>query len=101
MMEHEKNKSHNFDVNTAGKEPPTPQPNIGKASMKDRYHIHGFFKEDRMPDGNHFPVTHEMDKHVETYADILDSLAKFLASYTPKFCNGLSIGIVEEPTLVD
>jgi len=70
--------------------------------MKEmRYHIHGFFKEDQMPDGNHFPVTHVMDKHVETVDELIESFAKFLASYNPKFCYGLSIGIVEEPTLVE
>ena len=98
MMVHEKNKSHNFDANTAGEEPPTPQPNIRKASMKDRYHIHGFFKEEQR---RGFVVCHELDKHIETIVELQDVYKTFLASYNPRFCYGLSIGIVEEPTLVE
>ena len=98
MMELEKNKSHNFDGNTAEKEPPTPQPHIGKGSMKDRYHIHGFFKEEQR---RGFVVCHELDKHVETIVELQDVYETYLASYNPRFCYGLSIGIVEEPTLVE
>lgn len=70
-----------------------------------RYHIHGHFVEDRMPYVDekdrlfeHFPVHHQMDKFVETFAELQDSYDRFLASYTTKFCYGLSIGIVEETT---
>ena len=64
-----------------------------------KYHIIGHFVEDRLPDGNHFPVHHQMDKFVDSFAELLDIEKSFLAPYNSK-CYGLSIGITEESTLV-
>ena len=66
-----------------------------------RYHIHGHFVEDRMPDGKHFPVHHEIKKDVETFAELQDTYDRFLADYNKLYCYGLAIGIAEEPTLVE
>ena len=49
----------------------------------------------------HFPVHHQMEKDVETFDEIIETIGKFLSPYTQKFCYGLSIGISEEPTLVE
>jgi len=63
-----------------------------------RYHIHGHFVEEQR---RGFAVHHQMDKFVETFAELQDSYDGFLASYTTKFCYGLSIGIVEESTVTE
>jgi len=66
-----------------------------------KYHIMGHFVEDRLPDGNHFPVHHQMDKFVDSFAELLDVKNNFLKSYKPKWCYGLSIGISEESSEID
>jgi len=60
--------------------------------------MHGHFVEEHRKG---FAVHHEMDKYVKTFAELQDILDGFLASYDPKYCYGLSIGIAEEPSLVD
>jgi len=77
--------------------------------MKEiRYHIHGHFVEDRMPYVDekdrlfeHFPVHHEIQKDVETFEELIETIGKFLSSYTTKYCTGLTFGISEEPSLVE
>jgi len=77
---------------------------------KIRYHINGHFIEDRMPFVDkkdrlfdHFPVHHQMQKDVETFDELIETIGKFLSSYTtdPKFCYGLVLGISEESSLVE
>lgn len=63
-----------------------------------RYHIHGHFIEERR---RGFAVHHEMDKNVDSFPKLRDALDGFLAPYVPKYCYGLSIGIAEEPSLVE
>jgi len=63
-----------------------------------RYHIHGFFKEEQK---RGFVVCHEIDKHTENSLEIAEILNIFTASYDMNYCYGLSIGIVEEPSLVE
>jgi len=66
-----------------------------------RYHLNGHFVEDRLPDGNHFPVHHTIDTILETFTELQDRIDSFLSSYNPRFCYGLVLGISEEPTLVE
>jgi len=66
-----------------------------------RYHINGHFVEDRLPNGEHFPVHHTIEKSVETYAELQDTYDRFLDSYNKLFCYGLVLGISEEPSLVE
>lgn len=63
-----------------------------------RYHIHGHFVEEQR---RGFAVHHTMDKTVDSFAELCDAQDGFLASYVPKYCYGLSIGISEEPSLVE
>jgi len=63
-----------------------------------RYHIHVHFVEEQR---RGFAVHHEMDKHVDSFAELRDAQDGFLASYVSKYCYGLSIGIAEEPSLVE
>jgi len=63
-----------------------------------RYHIHGHFVEEQRKG---FAVHHQIDVTAETYAELQDKYDSFLSSYLPKYCYGLSVGISEEPTLVE
>jgi len=66
-----------------------------------RYHLNGHFVEDRLPDGNHFPVHHTIDTTIETFTELQDRIDSFLSPYNPRFCYGLVLGISEEPSLVE
>jgi hypothetical protein len=66
-----------------------------------RYHIHGHFVEDRIPDGNHFPVHHTIEVVVETFTELQDRYDSFLLSYNSRCCYGLTIGISEDPSAVE
>ena len=67
--------------------------------MKEmRYHIHGFFKEEQR---RGFVVCHEIDKHTGNALEIAEILNNFTKDYDMSYCYGLSIGIVEEPSLVE
>ena len=63
-----------------------------------RYHINAHFVEEQR---RGFPVHHQMEKSVETYAELQDTYDGFLASYDKVYCYGLVLGISEEPTLVE
>lgn len=63
-----------------------------------RYHINGHFIEEQR---RGFAVHHQMEKSVETFAELQDSYDGFLASYNPTYCYGLTLGYSEEPTLVE
>ncbi len=68
---------------------------------KMRYHLNGHFVEDRVPNGNHFPVHHTIEVTLETFIELQNRYDSFLSPYNPKFCYGLVIGISEESTLVE
>ncbi len=63
-----------------------------------RYHIHANFVEEKQ---KKIVVEHKIDKNIETFTELRDVLDEFLNSYNLSYCFGLSIGIVEEPTLVE
>lgn len=63
-----------------------------------RYHINAHFVEEQR---RGFPVHHQIEKDVETYAELQDTYDRFLASYDKVYCYGLVLGISEEPTLVE
>ncbi len=63
-----------------------------------RYHLNGHFIEEQR---RGFAVHHTIDTTLETFAELLDRYNSFLSPYNPKFCYGLTLGISEEPTLVE
>jgi len=63
-----------------------------------RYHIHGHFVEEQKKG---FAVHHTIDTTLETFTELQDRYDSFLSSYNVRFCYGLSIGISEEPSLVE
>lgn len=63
-----------------------------------RYHIHAHFVDEQKKG---FSVHHEIDKNIETFTELRDVLDEFLNSYDLRNSYGLSIGIVEEPSLVE
>ena len=72
------------------------------------YHLNGHFVEDRMPYVDekdrlfeHFPVHHQMQKDVETFAELQDIYDGFLSPYNKLYCKGLAIGISEESSRVE
>ena len=67
-------------------------------SKEMRYHINGFFKEEQR---RGFVVCHVIDKHTGNALEIAEILNNFTQDYDMSYCYGLSIGIVEEPTLVE
>ncbi len=63
-----------------------------------RYHIHGHFVEEQR---RGFAVHHEIKKDVDDALLVAEILNAFTSSYDQKYCYGLSIGISEEPSLVE
>ncbi len=63
-----------------------------------RYHIHGHFVEEQR---RGFSVHHQIEKNVDDALEVADIINNFTKSYDQTYCYGLSIGISEEPTLVN
>jgi len=63
-----------------------------------RYHIYGHFIEEQRKG---FAVHHEIQKDVDDALLVAEILNAFTSSYDQKYCYGLSIGISEEPSLVE
>jgi len=63
-----------------------------------RYHIHGHFVEEQRKG---FAVHHEIQKDIDDALLVAEILNAFTNSYDQKYCYGLSIGISEEPSLVE
>lgn len=63
-----------------------------------RYHLNGFFKEEQR---RGFVVTHLIQKDYETEKELSHALGLFMKDYNPEYCYGLSIGMSEEPSLVE
>lgn len=63
-----------------------------------RYHLNGIFKEEQI---RGFAVTHQIQKDYETEKELAHALGLFMDDYNPEYCYGLSIGISEEPSLVE
>ncbi len=63
-----------------------------------RYHFNGHFVEEQRLG---FPVHHQIQKDVETFAELQDIYDGFLSGYNKLYCKGLAIGISEESTLVE
>jgi len=63
-----------------------------------RYHIHGHFIEEQRKG---FAVHHEIDKHCDTAVELTNTLNLFTSDYDSRYCYGLSIGVAEEPSLVE
>jgi len=63
-----------------------------------RYHFHGHYIVE-MRKG--FPVHHTIEKSVETAVELTTALNGFTSEYDSRHCYGLSIGVSEEPSLVD
>lgn len=63
-----------------------------------RYHFHAHFVEEQRKG---FAVHHQIEKDCETFAELQDLTYQVLASYSQKYCYGLSIGVAEEPTIAD
>ncbi len=63
-----------------------------------RYHIHGHFVEEQR---RGFAVHHQIEKDVDDALLVSEILNGFTNDYDQTYCYGLSIGISEEPTLVE
>lgn len=63
-----------------------------------RYHIRGHFIEEQRKG---FAVHHEIEKDVDDALVMAEILNAFTSDYNQKYCYGLSIGIAEEPSLVE
>lgn len=63
-----------------------------------RYHFHGHFVEEQR---RGFAVHHQIQKDCENFSELIFMQDEFLASYHPKYCYGLTIGIAEEPTMAE
>ena len=63
-----------------------------------RYHIRCHFVEEQRKG---FAVHHEMEKDVDDAVELSQLLTSFTNTYNPTYCYGLTIGISEEPTLVE
>jgi len=69
-----------------------------KMSIKIRYHFRGHYIVE-MRKG--FPVHHDIEKDCETAAEMTTALNQFTSEYDSRHCYGLTIGISEEPSLVE
>lgn len=63
-----------------------------------RYHFNGIYKIEQR---RGFVVTHILQKDYDTEKELSKALGQFMNNYNPEYCYGLSIGISEEPTLVE
>ena len=63
-----------------------------------RYHFNGIYKEEQR---RGFVVTHLLQKDYDTANELAQALSRFMKDYNSEYCYGLSIGISEEPTLVE
>jgi len=63
-----------------------------------RYHVHGHFVEEQR---RGVPVHHQIEKDVDDALLVAEILNAFTSGYDQKSCYGLSIGISEEPSLVE
>ena len=63
-----------------------------------RYHIHGHFIEEQRKG---FSVHHQIQKDVDDALLMAEILNAFTSQYDQTYCYGLSIGIAEEPSLVE
>lgn len=63
-----------------------------------RYHINGHFVEEQR---RGFAVHHQIQKDYDTEKDLAQALGLFMKGYNSEYCYGLTIGMSEEPTLVE
>lgn len=63
-----------------------------------RYHFNGIYKEEQR---RGFVVTHLLQKDYDTAKELAQALGQFMNDYNPEYCYGLSIGISEDPCLVE
>lgn len=63
-----------------------------------RYHINGHYIIE-MRKG--FPVHHQIEKDCETETELSHALGQFMNDYDSAHCYGLTIGMSEEPSLVE
>ncbi len=63
-----------------------------------RYHIHGHFVEEQR---RGFAVHHQIEKDTDDAIQVANIVNSFTQDYDQTYCYGLSIGISEEPTLVE
>jgi len=63
-----------------------------------KYHIRGHFIEEQR---RGFAVHHQMEKDVDDAVELMKLLNNFTNTYNSKYCYGLTIGISEEPSLVE
>jgi len=60
--------------------------------------MHGHFVEEQR---RGFAVHHTIEQNYETANELAQALGQFMIDYNSEYCYGLSIGIAEEPSLVE
>ncbi len=63
-----------------------------------RYHFNGHFIEEQR---RGFPVHHQIQKDYETEKELSQAVGQFMKDYDSTYCYGLTMGISEEPSLVE
>lgn len=63
-----------------------------------RYHFRAHFIEEQRKG---FAVHHQIEKDCHDVPELAESMTSFMSSYNSEYCYGLTLGVSEEPSLVN